>query len=127
LKEASSAGEGSKHFARLPEHLKTLMYRISYVPGAAEPTALTTEGQLFMSQHSLSNATSLLKTALRQKYGLSVVVQPASVQALRTGQLLWDDPTTPGNHSVFQNYSQTASDCEDSATELAWHLTSTEG
>jgi hypothetical protein len=43
LKEALSAREGSKHFAHLPEHLKILMYRISYVPGAAEPTLLTTE------------------------------------------------------------------------------------
>jgi hypothetical protein len=124
LKDAADA-EGSKHFTRLPQHLKTLLFRISYVPGTEEPTALTNEGGLFMKQHSLSNATSLLKTALHQKYGLSVVVQPASVQAVRTGQLLWDDPTTPGNHSVFQYYSQTASDCEDLATELAWHLTST--
>jgi hypothetical protein len=122
LKEASSAGEGSKHFARPPEHLKILMYRISYVPGAAEPTSLTTKGQLVMLQHSMSNTMSLLKTALHQKYGLSIVVQPASVQALRVGQLLWDDPMTPGNHSVFQYYSQMASYCEDSATELAWHL-----
>jgi hypothetical protein len=126
LKDASDA-EGSKHFARLPQHLKTLLFRISYISGTEEPTSLNNEGELFMKQHSLSNATSLLKTALRQKYGLSIVVQPASVHALRTGQLLGDDPTTPGNHSIFQYYSQTTSNCEDFATELAWHSTSTEG
>jgi hypothetical protein len=44
-----------------------------------------------MAQHTLASATSLLKTALRQKYGLSVMVQAASLQALRKGQLVWDD------------------------------------
>jgi hypothetical protein len=88
---------------------------------------LIKDGARFMAQHTLASATSLLKTALRLKYGLSVMVQSASVQALRTGQLLWDNPATPGNHSVFQYYSPTPSDCPDSATELAWHLTSTEG
>jgi hypothetical protein len=84
-------------------------------------------GRLFMKQHTLASATLLLKTALRQNYGLSVMVQPASVQALRTGQLMWDDPAVPGSHNVFQYYSPTPTDCQDSATYLAWHLTSTEG
>ena len=127
LKDPPSAGDGSKHFARLPEHLKTLLYRLSHVPGTPEPKGMTTEGEEFMSQHTLTNSTSLLKTALRQKYGLSVVVQPASVQALRTGQLMWDDPSTPGNHSVYQYYMQTPGNCKDTATELAWHLTTTKG
>ena len=80
-----------------------------------------------MAQTTLASATSLLKTALRQQYGLSVVVQSGSVQALRTAQLLWDDPSTPGNHSLFQYYAPTPGDTDDSASELAWHLTSTEG
>jgi hypothetical protein len=56
-----------------------------------------------------------------------LVVQAASVQALRTGQLIWDNPTSPGNHSVFQYYSPTPGDIADSAKDLVWHLTSTEG
>lgn len=116
-----------KQFTRLPDHLKTLLYRLSHVPGEPEPTEMTANGKLFMKQHTLASATSLLKTALRQNHGLSVMVQPASVQALRTGQLLWDDPAHPGSHSIFQYYSPTPTDCPDSATDLAWHLTSTEG
>lgn len=80
-----------------------------------------------MAQHTLASATSLLKTALRNTYGLSVTVQGASVQALRTGLLLWDDPATPGNHSIFQYYSPTPGDSTDAAADLSWHLTSTEG
>jgi hypothetical protein len=80
-----------------------------------------------MAQHTLASATSLLETAYRQKYGLSVMVQAASVQALRTGQLVWDDPSSPGNHSISQYYSPTPGDIADLASELAWHLTSTEG
>jgi hypothetical protein len=96
LKDANSATEGSKYFARLPEHLQRFLYRLSYVPGEPEPTKLSEEGENFMAQHTLASATSLLKTAPRQKYGLSVMVQAASVQALRTGQLVWDDPSSPG-------------------------------
>jgi hypothetical protein len=93
LKDATSTTEGSKHFARLPEHLQRLLYRLSYVPGEPVPgepeqTKLSEEGESFMAQHTLASATSLLKTALRQKYGLSVMIQTASVQALRTGQLV---------------------------------------
>ena len=80
-----------------------------------------------MAQHTLASATSLLKTALRQKYDLSVMVLAASIQALRIGQLVWDNPSSPGNHSIFQYYSPTPSDIADSASELTWHLTSTEG
>jgi hypothetical protein len=119
--------EGSKHFARLPEHLQRLLYRLSYVPGEPEPTKLSEEGENFMAQHTLASATSLLKTALRQKYGLSVMVQAASIQALRTGQLVWDNPSSPGNHIIFQYYSPTPGNITDSTSELAWHLTSTEG
>jgi hypothetical protein len=121
------AADTDKHFSRLPDHLKTLLYRLSHVPGEPEPTAMVENGRIFMRQHTLASATSLLKTALRQKHGLSVMVQAPSVQALRTGQLLWDDPATPGSHSIFQYYSPTPTDCPDSATDLAWHLTSTEG
>jgi hypothetical protein len=127
LKDANSATEESKHFARLPKHLQRLLYRLSYVPGEPEPTKLSEEGENFMAQHTLASATSLLKTTLRQKYGLSVMVQAASVQALRIGQLVWDDPSSPGNHSIFQYYSPTPSHIANSASELAWHLTSTEG
>jgi hypothetical protein len=88
LKDANSAIEGSKHFARLPEHLQRLLYRLSYVPGEPEPIKLSEEGENFMAQHTLASAKSLLKTALRQEYGLNVMVQAASVQALRTGQLV---------------------------------------
>jgi hypothetical protein len=63
LKETAD-GEKGTHFTRLPDHLKTLLYRISYVPGAAEPTALTPNGERFMAQYTLANATSLIKTAL---------------------------------------------------------------
>lgn len=127
LKEPTTATDTDKQFSRLPDHLKTLIFRLSYVPGEPEPTDMRDNGKLFMKQHTLASATSLLKTALRQNHGLSVMVQPASVQALRTGQLLWDDPATPGSHSIFQYYSPTPTDCPDSATDLAWHLTSTEG
>jgi hypothetical protein len=127
LKEPATANDTDKQFTRLPDHLKTLLYRLSHVPGEPEPTEMVENGKLFMKQHTLASATSLLKTALRQNHGLSVMVQPASVQALRTGQLLWDDPATPGSHSIFQYYSPTPADCPDSATDLAWHLTSTEG
>jgi hypothetical protein len=102
LKEPAASSDSSKHFARLPDHLKTLLFRLSHIPGEPEPTELCEDGLRFMQQHTLASATSLLKTALRQNYGLSVMVQPASVQALRTGQLLWDDPATPGSHSIFQ-------------------------
>jgi hypothetical protein len=74
LKDATSTTEGSKHFARLPEHLRRLLYRLSYVPGEPEPTKLSEEGESFMAQHTLASVTSLLKTVLRQKYGLSVMV-----------------------------------------------------
>jgi hypothetical protein len=127
LKDANSATEASKHFARLPEHLQRLLYCLSYVPGEPEPKKLSEEGENFMAQHTLASATSLLKTALRQKYGLSVMVRAASIRALRTGQLVWDAPSTPGNHSIFQYYSPTPSDIAGSASELAWHLSSTEG
>jgi hypothetical protein len=127
LKEPASANYTDRHFARLPDHLKTLLYRLSHVPGEPEPIEMVDSGRLFMKQHTLSSATSLLKTPLRHNYGLSVMVQPASVQALRTGQLMWDDPAVPGCHSVFQYYSPTPTDCPDSATDLAWHVTSTEG
>jgi hypothetical protein len=127
LKDATSTTEGSKHFARLPEHLQRLLYRLSYVPGEPEPTKLSEEGESFMAQHTLASVTSLLKTALRQKYGLSVMVQAASVQALRTGQLVWDDPSSPQNHSIFQYHSPTPGNIADSASELAWHLTFTKG
>jgi hypothetical protein len=80
-----------------------------------------------MAQHTLASATSLLKTALRQKYDLSVMVLAASIQALRIGQLVWDDPSSPGNHSIIQYYSPTPGDIAELASELAWHLTSTEG
>jgi hypothetical protein len=102
LKEPASANDTDKHFAGLPDHLKTLLYRLSHVPGEPEPIEMVNNGRLFMKQHTLASATSLLKTALRQNYGLSVMVQPASVQALRTGQLMWDDPAVPRSHSVFQ-------------------------
>jgi hypothetical protein len=100
---------------------------LSYVPGKPEPSTLTTEGENFMAQPTLASATSLLKTALRKTIGLSVMVQAASVQALRTGQLIWDDLSTPGNHSIFQYYAPTPGNIADSASELAWHLTSTKG
>jgi hypothetical protein len=70
LKDAKLATEGSKHFARLPEYLQRLLYHLSYVPGEPEPTKLSEEGENFMAQHTLACATTLLKTALRQKYGL---------------------------------------------------------
>jgi hypothetical protein len=127
LKEPAVASDTDKHFARLPDHLKTLLYRLSHVPGETEPTEMVENGKLFMKQHTLASATSLLKTALRQTYSLSVMVQPTSVQALRTGQLMWDDLAMPGRYTVFQYYSPTPTDCPDSATYLAWHLTSTEG
>jgi hypothetical protein len=101
LKEPASANDTDKHFARLPDHLKTLLYRLNHVPGEPEPIEMVDNGRLFMKQHTLDSATSLLKTALRQNYGLSVMVQPALVHALRTGQLMWDDPAVPGCHSVF--------------------------
>ena len=80
-----------------------------------------------MAQTTITNATSLLNSALNQVYGIRAVVQPGSVQALRAGKLLWDDATKPGNHSIFQYYPGTPGDSPDSTTALAWHLTSTEG
>jgi hypothetical protein len=81
-----------------------------------------------MAQSTLASATSLLKTALLQKFGLSVIVQAGSVEALRKGQIIWDNPTSPGNHSMFQYYAPTPGDVADSAQDLGWgHLTSTEG
>jgi hypothetical protein len=127
LKDSSPTAEGAKNFGKLPSHLQILLFRLSHVPGLPEPTKLTAEGSNFMSQATLASATSLLKTALRQKFGLSVTVQAGSVQALRTGQVIWDDPASPGNHSVFQYYAPTPGDTADSAQALAWHLTSTEG
>jgi hypothetical protein len=127
LKETSSEAEGAKNLGKLPSHLQTLLFRLSYVPGLPEPLKLTPEGVSFMSQATLASATSLLKTALRQKFGLNVTVQAGSVQALRNGLLIWDDPSVPGNHSVFQYYAPTPGDTADSAQDLAWHLTSTEG
>jgi hypothetical protein len=128
LRELAAKNDTDKHFVRLPDHLKTLLYRLSHVPGEPEPAEMVNKkGRLFMKQHTLASATSLLKTALGQNYGLSVMVQPASVQALRTGQLMWDDPAVPESHSVFQYYSPTPTNCPDSVTDLAWHLTSTKG
>jgi hypothetical protein len=34
--------EGNKQFSRLPDHLKLLLYHLGHVPGADEPTALST-------------------------------------------------------------------------------------
>jgi hypothetical protein len=82
LKEPASANEFDKHFARLPDHLKTLLYRLSHIPGEPKPIEMVGNGRLLMKQHTLASATSLLKTALRQHHGLSVMVQPVSVQAL---------------------------------------------
>ena len=110
LKDPDKTSDGNKHFARLPDHLKTLLFHLGHVPGTPEPgtpelTALCADGVSFMLQHTLVSSTSLLKTVLRKKSGLSVMVQSASVQALRTGQLIWDDLSVPGNHSIFQYYS----------------------
>jgi hypothetical protein len=127
LRSEAGEAEGSKQFARLPDHLKPLLYRLSHILGEDEPKALSTNGKHFMAQPTLASATSLLKTTLRNTYGLSVMVQGASIQALHTGLLLWDDPVTPGNHSVFQYYSPTPGDSTDAAADLSWHLTSTEG
>jgi hypothetical protein len=77
----------AKHSSRFPKHLQKLFYP-SYVPGKPEATKLLAEGESFMSQHTLASMTYLLKTALRHKYGLSVMVQAASVQALWTSQLI---------------------------------------
>jgi hypothetical protein len=126
LKDPDKATD-SKQFARLPSHLKLMMYRLGHIPGTPEPTALCDEGQVFMTQHTLASSTSLLRTALRKHFGLIVQVQQGSVAALRTGQLLWDDPSMPGNHSVFQYYSPASGDNPDSTKSLAWHLKSTEG
>jgi hypothetical protein len=83
----------------------TLLYQLSHVPGEPDPTEITANSKLVMKQHTLASTTSLLKTALRQNHGLSVMVQHTSVQTLRTGQLLWDDPANPGTQSIFQYYS----------------------
>jgi hypothetical protein len=80
-----------------------------------------------MAQTTMASTASLLKTGLRQLYGLNAVVQPGSVQALRSAQLLWEDPSLPGNHSIFQYYSHTSADDDNSSMDFAWHLTSTEG
>ncbi len=117
----------NKTFKYLPVHSKKMLYRLSHVPGDPEPTSLTETGKVFMAQTTITNATSLLNSALNQVYGISAVVQPGSVQALRVGNLLWDDATKPGNHSIFQYYPGTPGDSPDSTTALAWHLTSTEG
>jgi hypothetical protein len=79
LKDTSPNSDGRNNFGKLPRHLQSLLFRMSHVPGLAEPTKLTDEGENFMAQATLASATSLLKTALCQQFGLSVVVQLASV------------------------------------------------
>jgi hypothetical protein len=119
LRSEAVDSEGNKQFSRLPDHLKSLLYHLGHVPGADEPTALSTNETNFMAQHTLASAMSLLEKALHNTYGLSVMVQQGtSVQALRTGLLLWDDPSNPGNHSIFQYYSPTSGDSTDAAADL---------
>jgi hypothetical protein len=77
LKEPAAANGTYKYFACLPEHLKTLLYQLSRVPGEPEPMEMVNNGKLFMKQYILARATSLLKTALRQNYGVSIMVRPA--------------------------------------------------
>jgi hypothetical protein len=127
LKDPTASADGSKQFTKLPKHLQRRYLRLGHVPGTSEDPELCENGKAFMAQSSMASTASLLKTALRQKYGLSTVVQPGSVQALRSAQLIWDDPSMPGNHSIFQYYAPTPADDSDSATDLAWHHTSTEG
>jgi hypothetical protein len=44
LKNAYPTTEGEKQFGKLPSHLQTLLFRMSYVTGLPEPLMLTDEG-----------------------------------------------------------------------------------
>jgi hypothetical protein len=127
LKDPTSSTNGSRQFAKLPDHLQKMYLRLGHVQGTPLGTSLCDQGKNFMAQTTMASAASLLKTGLRQLYGLNAVVQPGSVQALRSAQLLWEDPSLPGNHSIFQYYSHISADDDNSLMDLAWHLTSTKG